>query len=83
VLSGHYFELQQIQSEGGITEDLFYSVYIHSGLMTSSNSSYSVRSGRQKVTKANASALAATIALRLEKTYTDTTEEGPTFPTNH
>jgi len=49
---------------GGITEDLFYSVYIHSGLMTSTNTSYSVRSGRQKVAKANASDLAATIALK-------------------
>ena len=49
---------------GGITEDLLYSVYIHSGLMTSTNSSYAVRSGRQKVAKANASDLAATIALK-------------------
>jgi phosphate-selective porin len=49
---------------GGLTEDLLYSVYIHSGLMTSTNSSYAVRSGRQKVAKANASDLAATIALK-------------------
>ena len=49
---------------GGITEDLLYAAYIHSGLMTSTNSSYAVRSGRQKVAKADASDLAATIALK-------------------
>ncbi len=49
---------------GVVAEDLLYSVYIHSGLMTSTNSSYAVRNGRQKVSKANASDLAATMALR-------------------
>ncbi len=48
---------------GGITDDLLYSAYIHSGLMTSTGSAYSVRSGRQKVAKATASDLAGTLAL--------------------
>ncbi len=40
-----------------------YSVYIHSGLNTSSNSNYAARSGRQKVAKAEASDLASTLAV--------------------
>ena len=40
-----------------------YGAYVHSGLNTSSNSSYAVRSGRQKAAKADASDLAGTVAL--------------------
>ena len=40
-----------------------YAAYAHSGLNTSSNSNYAVRSGRQKVAKAQASDLATTLAL--------------------
>ena len=40
-----------------------YAAYIHSGLSTSSNSAYAVRSGRQKVSKADADSVAATVAL--------------------
>jgi hypothetical protein len=40
-----------------------YAAYIHSGLNTSSNSNYAVRSGRQKVAKAEASDLAGTLAV--------------------
>ncbi len=49
---------------GEVIEDFYYSAYIHSGLMTSTNSNYAVRNGRQKVAKANASDLAGTIALK-------------------
>ncbi|TKB49413.1 porin [Ferrimonas sediminicola] len=37
--------------------------FVHSGLETSADSKYSIRSGRQKVAKANAEDLAATIAV--------------------
>lgn len=40
-----------------------YAAYVHSGLKTSTNSSYAVRSGRQKAAKADASDLATTLAL--------------------
>lgn len=42
---------------------LSYEAYLHSGLNTSTNDSYAVRDGRQKVAKANASDLAGTLAL--------------------
>jgi hypothetical protein len=48
---------------GVLGEEFSYSAYLHSGLMTGSNSSYAVRSGRQKVAEAAASDPAATIAL--------------------
>jgi hypothetical protein len=44
-----------------------YEAYLHSGLKTSSNSLYAVRSGRQKVAEADASDPAATLALRWSK----------------
>ena len=40
-----------------------YATYVHSGLNTSTNSNYAVRSGRQKVAKAQAPDLAGTVAL--------------------
>jgi hypothetical protein len=40
-----------------------YALYVHSGLETSTNSNYSVRSGRQKVAKASAESVAATAAI--------------------
>ena len=48
---------------GGLGEGWSYEAYVHSGLNTSSNSQYAVRSGRQKAAKAEASDLAATVAL--------------------
>ncbi|NQT94601.1 MAG: porin [Lentisphaerae bacterium] len=48
---------------GGFGDALNYSAYVHSGLDTSSNSSYAVRSGRQKVAQADASSPAGTLAL--------------------
>lgn len=48
---------------GGFGDGWDYAAYLHSGLNTSSNSGYAVRSGRQKVAKAEASDLAATVAL--------------------
>jgi len=40
-----------------------YALYVHSGLETSTGSTYSVRSGRQKVAEASAENVAATLAL--------------------
>lgn len=48
---------------GGLGEAWSYAAYVHSGLNTSSNSNYAVRSGRQKVAEAEASDLAGTAAL--------------------
>lgn len=48
---------------GQLVEGWEYAAYMHSGLNTSSNSNYAVRSGRQKVAKAEASDLAGTLAL--------------------
>ncbi len=48
---------------GGFGDGWNYAAYIHSGLNTSTNSNYAVRSGRQKVAKAEASDLAGTVAL--------------------
>ena len=48
---------------GQLLDSVSYAAYIHSGLNTSSNSSYAVRSGRQKAAKAKASDLAGTIAV--------------------
>lgn len=48
---------------GVLGESWNYAAYLHSGLNTSSNSSYAVRSGRQKVANADASDLAGTVAL--------------------
>ena len=48
---------------GWFGDALNYAAYVHSGLNTSSNSSYSARSGRQKAAKADASDLAGTVAL--------------------
>jgi len=50
-------------AHGQLLGDISYAAYIHSGLMTSTNSSYAVRSGRQKVAKAQASDLAGTLAV--------------------
>lgn len=41
-----------------------YEAYLHSGLKTSTNGAYAVRSGRQKVAEADASDMAATIAAK-------------------
>ena len=48
---------------GDVVGNLTYGAYLHSGLMTSADDSYSVRAGRQKVGKAVASDPAATVAL--------------------
>jgi hypothetical protein len=48
---------------GLLTDQLRYEVYLHSGLKTDMLGGYSVRSGRQKVSYADASAPAATLAL--------------------
>ena len=48
---------------GQLSETLDYAAYLHSGLATSAADQYAVRSGRQKVAKANASDPAATFAL--------------------
>lgn len=48
---------------GQLTDSLNYAAYVHSGLATSSDDKYSVRSGRQQGAKANASDPAATFAL--------------------
>ena len=48
---------------GVLSEGWNYAAYVHSGLNTSSNSNYAVRSGRQKAAKAEASDLAGTLAL--------------------
>ncbi|NQU39558.1 MAG: porin [Lentisphaerae bacterium] len=48
---------------GRFGEGWNYGAYVHSGLKASSNSSYTVRSGRQKVAEADASEPAATVAL--------------------
>ncbi len=49
---------------GQLTDALSYGAYLHSGLNTSSNKSYAVRSGRQKVANAVASDLAGTVAVK-------------------
>lgn len=46
--------------QGGVS----YAAYVHSGLMTSTNESYSLRSGRQKAAEAQASDLAGTLAVK-------------------
>lgn len=55
------------EAGGGIHGDLGagwrYEAYLHSGLNTSTGSTYAIRSGRQKVAEAEASDLAATLAL--------------------
>ncbi len=48
---------------GKLAEAWRYDAYLHSGLAVSSGAQYAVRSGRQKVAKANASDPAATVAL--------------------
>jgi phosphate-selective porin len=48
---------------GQLSDSLDYAAYVHSGLATSAADKYSIRSGRQKVAKANASDPAATVAL--------------------
>jgi phosphate-selective porin len=48
---------------GRLSDSLSYAAYLHSGLLTSTNSDYAVRSGRQKVAEADASDLAGTLAL--------------------
>ncbi len=48
---------------GRLSGNLSYAAYLHSGLLTSSNKSYAVRSGRQKVAEAEASDFAGTIAI--------------------
>ena len=48
---------------GQLSDTWNYAAYVHSGLATSADDKYSVRSGRQKVAKANASDPAATFAL--------------------
>lgn len=48
---------------GRLTDTVDYAAYLHSGLATSAADKYSIRSGRQKVAKANASDPAATFAL--------------------
>lgn len=48
---------------GALSAGLRYEAYLHSGLNVSSNSRYSVRSGRQKVANADASRPAGTLAL--------------------
>jgi hypothetical protein len=50
-------------AHGLLTENLRYEAYLHSGLKAEAGKNYSVRSGRQKVASANASAPAATLAL--------------------
>lgn len=50
-------------AHGKLGNGFGYAAYVHSGLNTSSNATYAVRSGRQKVAKAIASDLAATLAL--------------------
>jgi len=56
--------------EGGVgvvgtpMDDWHYEAYVHSGLNTSSNSKYAVRSGRQRVAHADASDPALTLALK-------------------
>jgi len=47
----------------GYLGDVQYAAYVHSGLNTSSNSNYVVRSGRQKVAEAEASDIAGTVAV--------------------
>ncbi|MDP6526505.1 MAG: porin [Kiritimatiellia bacterium] len=49
--------------KGAFADGFTYGAHVHSGLNTSSNSNYAVRSGRQKVAKADASDLAGTVAL--------------------
>ena len=48
---------------GQLSDMVNYVAYVHSGLATSADDKYAVRSGRQKVAKANASDPAATFAL--------------------
>ena len=48
---------------GQLSDTVNYAAYLHSGLATSAGDKYSIRSGRQKVAKANASDPAATVAL--------------------
>lgn len=48
---------------GNLYKGFSYGAYLHSGLGTSSNSTYAARSGRQKVAKADASEIAGTLAL--------------------
>lgn len=48
---------------GQLSDSLNYAAYLHSGLATSADDKYAVRSGRQKAAKANASDPAATFAL--------------------
>ena len=48
---------------GGLGDAWSYAAYVHSGLNTSSNSNYAVRSGRQKAAEAEGSDLAGTLAL--------------------
>lgn len=48
---------------GMFGDALNYAAYVHSGLSTSSNSTYAVRSGRQKVAQADASHPAGSLAL--------------------
>jgi phosphate-selective porin len=48
---------------GQLSETVNYAAYVHSGLATSADDEYSIRSGRQKVAQAKASDPAATFAL--------------------
>jgi hypothetical protein len=48
---------------GRFTDSTTYAVYLHSGLMTSSNNTYAIRNGRQKVAEAKASDFAGTLAI--------------------
>jgi phosphate-selective porin len=52
-----------VGAHGYVGDAVSYAAYLHSGLNTSSDSNYAVRSGRQKVAKADASDLAGTVAL--------------------
>ena len=52
-----------VGANGTLIGDISYAAYLHSGLLTSTNNSYAVRSGRQKVALADASDPAGTMAL--------------------